>query len=55
VSAPGIHRAADNRVLDAAMPKMRGNRQAKGACTNDENVTHSHEAVPSYKMCVQLL
>ena len=54
MSAPSIHRAADNRVFDAAMTKMRGNRQAKGACTNDEYVTHSHEAVPSYKVCGRL-
>ena len=44
--APRIHWTAHYRVFDPALPKVRGDRQAKRACANDKDVTDGHEAVP---------
>src|SRR5690349_6033381 len=52
--APGIHRAADYCMFDAAIPQVRGNGQAKRACANDKYVTDSHQVVPSRNMRAQL-
>ena len=47
VGAPGIHRAADDEMVDPPPAKVRGDRQAVGASTDNEHLAGSHVTLPS--------